>query len=689
MKVSERWLRSLVNPKVSTQEWVEQFTQAGIEVDSVEREGSQDTILTLKVPPNRSDCLSMEGLAREWAAMNKMSFTTIKVDSHLPNIKTIFPVSVIAKEACPRYVGRIIQNTNNKTESPSWLKEHLEKAGIRSLSPVVDVTNYVMLELGQPMHAFDLAKLDSEIIVRMAKKNENIVTLDDKKLELDEDTLVIADKTKPLAIAGVMGGEESSVTENTQTLFLESAYFDPVHIRKTGQRYKLRTESSIRYERGIDPYLQVKAMERATELLVKIVGGNVGPLIECGTEYLSAPITLVLRSSRITEVLGITLERAVIEDLLTRLGIAFKTKPESQDTAISVNWEISIPSFRPDITLEIDLIEEIARLYGYQNIPEALPNFILAGNKLPEHQIALHKIKDLLISRGYYEAITYSFISPQLHQCLQSEVEPLVLSNPISQDMSIMRESLIPGLLQALYYNQARQNLRVRLFEVGTTFIRKKEQKEWEEKSMLGGVASGSVFKEQWGEKTRNIDFFDVKNDVETLLCLKNEEDLSLRFRSFIHPMLHPGQSAEICLGETVLGYLGALHPALIKQLDLQGPVIVFEMSLQALQTTKRPKFREMSKFPAIRRDIAVIVDEKVLAIELKSAIVNCVGSLLRDVWVFDVYQGKGIEPGRKSMALGLLLQHPTRTLVEEEVNEMMSKIVEQLTHRYQAILRE
>jgi len=686
MKVSEGWLRSIVNPKVSTEAWIEQFTQTGIEVDSIE--GDVDTIITLKVPPNRSDCLSMEGLAREWAAMNKMAFTAITYETVFPTIKNIFPLSIDKKNACPRYVGRVIQNVNNKIETPDWLKQRLEKAGIRSLSPVVDVTNYVMLELGQPMHAFDLAKLDTEIIVRMGKKGEEIVTLEGKKLALDTETLVIADKAKPIAIAGIIGGEDSSVTENTHTVFLESAYFDPVQIRKTAARLKLRTESSIRFERGIDPQLQLKAMERATELLVKIVGGNVGPLIEqINAEHVAVPPTLVLRSSRISEILGMTLEKGLLEDLLTRLGMTLIAVPES--SAMPTHWNVSVPSFRPDITLEIDLIEELARLYGYQNIPEALPQVTLTGSPLPENQVSLNKIKDLLISRGYLEAITYSFIAPAFHDLLHSKEAPLVLSNPISQEMSTMRESLIPGLLQTLQYNQARQNLRVRLFEIGTAFIKQKEGKDWEEQKMLAGLTSSSVFKEQWAKKTRNIDFFDVKNDVETLLNLKNEQNFAIQFRPLTHPMLHPGQSAEICLGDRRLGILGALHPALIKQLDLQGPVIVFEISLEALQTINRPKFREMSKFPAIRRDIAVMVGEKVLARDLKSAIVKSVGSLLRDVWVFDVYQGKGIESGKKSIAIGLLLQHPTRTLVEEEINAMMTKVIKELQESYQAILRE
>lgn len=740
MKVSELWLRNIVNPSVSTETWVEQFTQAGIEVDSIEEaepvneetKPAKDTIITLKVPPNRSDCLSMEGLAREWAAMNKMSFSVPTHEIALPKIKDTFPHSIQAKEACPCYVGRILQNINAQAETPDWLKQRLEKAGLRSLSPVVDVTNYVMLELGQPMHAFDLAKLDSEISVRMATEKETIVTLEGKEVTLNTNCLVIADKSKPLAIAGIMGGELSSVTENTKSIFLEAAYFDPISIRKTSQRYKLRTESSLRFERGIDPLLQVKAMERATELLVKIVGGNAGPLVEqCALEYLPKPRNIFLRRARIAEILGITLEKNDVEGILTRLGMAFTFTSESSTTAnasaianastttqfptsqsetIIEGWEVSVPSFRPDVSLEIDLIEELARIYGYQNIPEAQPFIPLEGQALPESQVSQAKIKDLLISRGYREAITYSFIAPELDQLLQRKEAPLALSNPISQEMSVMRESLLPGLLQALQHNQARQTLRVRLFESGTVFLNVKKDFNREnsykassssssssdvlqEQSMLAGLASGSRFKEQWGEKTQNVDFFDVKNDIEVLLSLQNDSTLDekalVQFHAGTHPLMHPGQTATIIVNESIVGYLGALHPSVLKQLDLQGPVILFELSLPAIQTVMRPKFRELSKYPAIRRDIAVLVDEKVLATELKSAIVNCVGSLLRDIWVFDVYQGKGIEPGRKSVAFSLLLQHPSRTLVEDEVNTMITKVVQQLTDKYHAILRE
>lgn len=686
MKVSELWLRSLNNPKVSTTEWIEQLTQAGIEVDAVEAfpgatEKETDTVLTLKVPANRSDCLSMIGVAREWAAINHLPLVEPSLSPVFPTIKDIFPVTLKANEFCPRYVGRILQNINTEAQTPIWLKERLEKAGIRALSPVVDVTNYVMLELGQPMHAFDLANLDSEVIVRMASTKDTLVTLDSKEVTLDDTTLVIADKTKILAIAGIIGGESSAVSEKTKNIFLEAAYFNPISIRKTAQRLKLRTESSLRFERGIDPHLQMKAMDRATELLHQIVGGNVGPMIEQATiKYVPLALTLSLRSDRIHEILGITLKGHEVEDLLTRLGMSYITT--------KIGWDVLVPSFRPDITLEIDLIEELARLYGFQNIPEASLEITLQGSDIAETQVPLSKLKDILVSRGFCEAITYSFISPESHQWLNRREPALTLSNPISQDMAVMRESLLPGLLQALRYNQGRQQSRARLFETGTVFLQ--HNSDLQEHAMLGGLVSGTRFKEQWGEKTQNIDFFDIKNDIEALFALKSGNNQNiLSFKTATHPLMHPGQTAEVMFDNLSLGHVGALHPKLLKPLELQGPVFLFEVSLKALQTVQCPGFSDMSKYPAIRRDIAVVVKANVLAAEIKSVIVDCAGPWLRDVWLFDVYQGKGIDPGSKSMALGLLLQHPSRTLVEEEVTTLMSNIVQQLAKQYNAILRE
>lgn len=698
MKVSELWLREIVNPPVTTQTWLEQFTQVGIEVDSVDTlVDSQDTIATLKLPPNRGDCLSMEGLAREWAVINDISFCPIDFKIVLPNINDSFPLSITASEVCPRYCGRILQNVNVNVETPSFIKERLEKAGIRSLSPIVDVTNYVMLELGQPMHAFDLAQIDSEIIVRMAKPLETIITLEGKKVVLSENTLVIADKNKPLAIAGIIGGEHSGVNENTKNIFLESAYFNPIQIRQTANRFKLRTESSQRFERGIDYALQTRALERATHLLTQIVGGNVGPIIEYSSiEHLPNPPALTLRANRIEKILGISSKEIDVEAILSRLGM--KVTPSTQKSQKNLipserEWSIAVPTFRSDLQLEIDLIEELARIHGYQNIPEIMPTLTLEADLIPESVLSLSTIKNILISRGYREVITYSFISPEFNQFLQQEHPPLSLSNPISEDMSIMRESLIPGLLQVLKYNQDRQILRIRCFETGTAF--NWEAEEWQEISSIAGLSSNTLLPEQWGTKNEPLDFYDVKNDIEALLG-KRLQDTALdgvnefiTFKPMTHPLCHPTQTAEIVLDKKRLGFIGTLHPAVLKALDCQGPVVIFELSLKEVQKEKKLRFREVSKYPAIRRDIAIIVDEKMLAQELISAIVKCVGPLLRDVWVFDVYQGKGIEMGKKSLGFGLLLQHSSRTLVEEEVNTLMKKVIQLLSEQYHAILRE
>lgn len=688
MKVSELWLRSFVNPHISTEQWIEQFINLGLEVDSIENVNlpQKDTVLTLKVSPNRSDCLSMEGLAREWACINQTSFKAIQPKpAELSHTETLV-VQLDASEACPRYVGRIIKNIDNRKQTPAWMQERLEKAGLRLVSPVVDITNYVMLELGQPLHAFDLNKMSSPVIVRLAKKGEKIETLEGVTLELDNNSLVIADKQKILALAGIIGGSNSAVSETTTSIFLESAYFDPIRIRQTAQRFKIRTDSSQRFERGMDPNLQMKAIERATELLKDIVGGEVGPLVEeTNQRYLPASLIVPLRKQKIKNVLGIDLPDNKIKEILLCLGMELKQT--------ELGWDVLIPSHRTDITLDVDLIEELARMYGYHAIPEELPTVPVQYHVSPEEIISLSKIKQFLIGRGYNEAITYSFISPEYNQILGDMPEPLKLSNPLSQEMSIMRKSLLPGLLQVAKYNQVRQTTRLRLFETGACFIKKPEgdaQNNIVEKTSLAGLLFGPLFNEEWANSKQTVDFFDIKNDIEGLFQLNRRID-TLEYKTPLKfpPILHPGQSTAVFSQDELLGYVGSMHPAVLAKLDLQGPIYVFELDLNGIQTLRLPKFKEISKFPAIRRDIAVIVKTDILAEQLKSAIVDCVGSLLKDILIFDVYQGKGIEPGHKSVALGLILQHPSRTLVDEEIQAMMEKVVQALKQRFQAILRE
>lgn len=708
MKVSVSWLKTLLDLSISADILASQLTNAGIEVDSIEKISNianqdtsrgkdnksgnsgedenavENTVLTLKIPANRGDCLGMEGIAREVAVLNVLSFTGIDIIPCLPQIQNTFAINIEAKEACPRYVARIIQNVNPNAETPSWMLKRLEEAGLRSVSAIVDIGNYVMLELGQPLHAFDLSKITEEIQIRFARPKESITTLDSKNVLLDDQTLVIADREKPLAIAGIIGGLDSAVSATTRSILLESAYFSANSLRRSAKRLNIRTESSIRFERGIDPHLQVRALERATQLLLEIVGGNAGPMMEqVDTLQLPQAPKIMLRLTKVKDVLGICPVEE-IQDILTRLGM--KIIPTG------IGLEVIPPSFRVDINREVDLIEEIARIYGYDRIPTANPWAGFEFIPIPENKLDENRFKQTLVDRGYYEAITYSFLSAELiNQVLPAtslslSSSLLTLANPISEELAVMRTSLWPGLLKAVQYNQRRSQIRLKLFETGLCFSKQSDgtllQKEW-----IGGVGSATVAHEQWGVKTQNLDFYDIKSDVEALLALTGRRDY--HFIAAEHEALHPGQSAKIMLGEETLGCLGALHPRLIKSLELQGPLFLFEIDLSLLSQKLIPQFQELSKFPVIRRDIAILVDKTVLAADLKSAIVNRAGSLARDVVVFDVYQGKGIPADRKSVALGITLQHPTRTLVESEVNDLMQQVIQELSQTFRATLRE
>lgn len=686
MKVSELWLKTLIHPPLNMSELADQLTNAGLEVDHLEMielplkdlKDHTDTVLTLKIPANRGDCLSMEGVARELAALNQMSYQAVEFKVYAPQMTHFLPIRVEALEACPRYIGRLIQNINPRATTPHWMQQRLIHGGIRPVSPVVDVTNYVMLELGQPLHAFDADKLDHEIVVRFANPSESITTLEGVTLILTQDTLVIADKKVPVAVAGIMGGLNSSVTDTTRNIFLESAYFNPINIRKSAKRFGIRTESSIRFERGIDPNLPMRALERATQLLVEIVGGNAGPSFEqCDARSFPKPQRIFLRHSKVQRVLGVVLEDEEIQTILRSLGMDVMQALEG--------WEILVPSFRVDITLEEDLIEEIARVYGYHRFPNNTPIVPFVFNSIPENTPD-NRLKQALVDRGYKEAITYSFIAPHLVSLFQPEENILALANPISTEMAAMRGSLWPGLAQAVLYNQRRKQDRVRLFEMGVCFS--EQDQILNQKKMLGGICVGPLFREQWGTQSKEVDYFDVKADIEALNAFAGKDN-EIHFQMSEHPAFHPGQGAEIFKNGTYLGRLGVLHPHILKALDLQGKVVVFELEVESLSQKKLPQFSELSKYPAIRRDIAILVARNVSVDELKSAILLVGGTLLKEVRIFDIYEGKGIDPASKSVALGLILQHPLRTLVDAEVNEVVEAIVKTLSYQYKAILRE
>ncbi|MGI3130420.1 phenylalanine--tRNA ligase subunit beta [Halopseudomonas pachastrellae] len=642
--------------------------------------GLDDAIIEVDLTPNRGDCLSIAGLAREVGANYGAAVTRVEAAPVAAVHDDVRPVELVAAEACPRYLGRVIRNVDLSRATPLWMVERLRRSDIRSIDAVVDITNYVMLELGQPMHAFDLAEIKGGIRVRLAEEGEKLVLLDGQEISLRADTLVIADHERPLAMAGIMGGEHSGVSENTRDLFLESAFFDTIAIAGKARGYSLHTDSSHRFERGVDWQLQREAMERATALILEIVGGEPGPIVEAAEQgALPTLKQITLRNERITQMLGMQMSEADVVGYLKGLGLGVSAQADGQ-------WQVDVPSHRFDISIEVDLIEELARLYGYNRLPVSAPTAALTLAGKPETRGELPALRRLLVARGYHEAITYSFIEPGLSKQFEPQIEPLALANPISSDMAVMRPSLWPGLSKAVQYNQNRQQGRVRLFESGQRFIPAADGLQQE--VMLSGIVTGSRQPEGWANGAEKIDFFDVKADVEAILA-QSAAGVTFRFEPVEHPALHPGQSARILNGGEQVGLMGALHPQLVADLDLNGPVFVFELALAKICQGQLPRFEELSRYPEVRRDIALVVDRTVLAEDLLSCIRAEAGAHLKNLRLFDVYEGKGIDPHRKSMAIGLTLQDSSRTLTDDEVNAVMDRVLQSLEQGFNATLRK
>ncbi|MEW5513748.1 phenylalanine--tRNA ligase subunit beta [Pseudomonas asiatica] len=640
-----------------------------------------DASIEIGLTPNRGDCLSIAGLARDVSALYDTPVTRPVVPAVPAAHDEVRPVEVSAPAACPRYLGRVIRNVDLSKPTPLWMVERLRRSDVRSIDAAVDITNYVMLELGQPMHAFDLAEINGGIRVRMAEEGEKLVLLDGQEVALRADTLVIADHTRALAIAGVMGGEHSGVnTEKTRDLFLESAFFEPISVAGKARSYGLHTDASHRYERGVDSQLAREAMERATQLLLDIVGGEAGPVVEAVSEqHLPQVAPVTLRAERITQMLGMEMDPAQVEQLLNALELTTAKSGEGQ-------WTVNVPSHRFDISLEVDLIEELARLYGYNNLPVRYPQARLAPQGKPETRGDLPTLRRLLVARGYQEAITYSFIDPKLFELFSPGVEPLLLANPISSDMAAMRASLWPGLVKALQHNLNRQQDRVRLFESGLRFVG--QLGDLKQQPMIAGVVTGSRLPEGWANGRDGVDFFDVKADVEALLGYSGALS-DFTFSAGKHPALHPGQTAAIERDGKLVGYLGAIHPELAKALDLDRPVFLFELVLGDVVEGRLPKFSELSKFPETRRDLALIAGRDVASSSVLEVIRDNAGEWLTDLRLFDVYQGKGIDPDRKSLAVGLTWQHPSRTLNDDEVNAALQNILTSLEQRLNTTLRK
>ena len=641
-----------------------------------------DVSIEVDLTPNRADCLSIAGLAREIGVLNRCEVAAPKWNVAPVTSDATFPIRVDASDACPRYLGRVLEGLNVKAATPLWMQEKLRRCGMRSIDPIVDVTNFVLLELGQPMHAFDLAKLKGGLQVRLAKQDEKLTLLDESEVTLRPDTLVIADEQGPQALAGVFGGRDSGVSGETQDILLECAFFSPLAIKGRARSYGLSTDSAHRFERGVDAQLQPLAMERATALLLEICGGKAGPVVSVTDESrLPKAETITLRREKLSRVVGISFDDAVVTEILTRLGLAV--------TVTAEGWQAKAPSWRFDIAIEEDLIEEVARIYGYNNIPNLPPMAHLVMNEQKEADLPLKRARNLLVDRGFQEAITYSFVEPKSMSQLFPESDPIILPYPISADMSAMRVSLWPGLISAVVYNQNRQQGRVRLFEHGLRFIKDADAENGiRQEPLLAGVISGNLHDEHWSLPSRGVDFFDLKGDVEALLELTGE---AYRF-SFVrgsHSALHPGQSAQILRDGQPVGWMGVIHPNLEKKLGLKSKVVLFELELTGLLQAKIPLAGEISRFPANRRDLALVVDQAVAAADIVQAAKKIGGNQIVGINLFDIYQGQGVPEGKKSLAISLVLQDTQRTLEDKEIADTIATVVEGLRTEFNASLRD
>jgi len=638
-----------------------------------------DAIIDLDLTPNRGDCFSVLGIARDLSALTGVKLKDAGVEPVAATIEDTHPVELIEPAGCPRFAGRVIRGIDANAESPVWMTERLRRAGLRPISPVVDITNFVMLELGQPLHAYDCSLLQGAIRPRLAKSGETVTLLDEKAIDLNDDTLIIADDSGPIGIAGIMGGLSTAVTDKTTDVFFEAAFWPQAFMAGRARAYGMHTDASMRFERGVDPCGQGRAIERATQLLLDIAGGEAGPLVdESVKEHLPVRAEITFRRERLTRLLGVEIDDAEVAQILTKLTMNV--------TPTDGGWVVTAPSHRFDITIEADLIEEVARIRGYDSIPETTAPARSSLETVTESRVDLEQVAATLIARDYQEVVTYSFIDDEANKIFTGSDSELALSNPISSELSVMRASLWPGMVAVAAANNARQQERVRIFEAGKSFHGKLG--EHTEVIRFAALASGPKHPEQWGCKSQGVDFFDIKSDVEALLSLPGVAG-EFSFVASRHPALQPGQSAEIVRKGEVIGVIGKLHPKLEKRFNLKRPMFLFELDATKTLATSAPVATAISKFPAIRRDIAVIVDEKISADELVDAVAKTSPQLIQGVTIFDIYTGSGIEAGRKSVAIGLILQETSRTLTDDDADQVMAAAVKKLEDQFAAVLRD
>ena len=648
---------------------------APIGADIREYMSLDDQVIELGLTPNRADCLSVRGIARDVAVAFDETLNKTAIAPVESTIADTFPVAIEATAKCPRYLGRVIKNVDLSRPTPDYMRERLERAGLRSIDAAVDVTNYVLLELGQPLHAFDLDQLNGGIVVRECKPDEVLTLLDGTEQALEPGTLVIADHTQPLALAGIMGGADSGVSESTTNLFLESAFFTPELMAGRARSYGLHTDASHRYERGVDFQLQREAMERATQLFIDAVGGEAGPVTEVVSDAdLPVNEAVLLREAQIEKLLGIKIDRVEVERILEGLG--FWVVGHKQ------GWLCTAPSWRFDMGLEVDLIEELARIIGFDAIPSQPIKANLIPLAVPETARALRLAKNDLVARGYFEAVTFSFVAPELQAHFDPELSPIALKNPISADLAVMRTSLIPGLLKAIAHNASRQQSRVKLFETGLKFM---PGEGTEQIPMLAIAVSGLRDLEGWSTDKTAADFFDVKGTVEGLLANLGDR---LTFEASVFPGLHDGQSAAILVDGKCVGRIGAVHPSVRKVMGIPANTVVAEVLQSVVNEVAMPAYDDISKYPETRRDLALVADKSAASAEVLSTIRKAAGSLLTKLDLFDVYEGAGLAEGKKSLAIGLTFQDQSRTLDESEVSSAVDQVLDSLKEKLGIELR-
>ena len=640
--------------------------------------GLDDVSIEIALTPNRADCLSLRGIAREVGALNRLEVREPPIAPAPVTLDRQFPLALEAGARCPRYLCRIIEGVDLRRPSPLWLQERLRRGGLRSIDAAVDITNYLLLELGQPMHAFDLDRLRGGVVVREARAGETLTLLNERAITLGEDNLVIADHAGPVALAGIMGGADSALRADSTRLLLESAFFAPVPLSGQARAFGLHTDASHRFERGVDYALQRCAMERATQLLLSIVGGAAGPISEArDAGALPGAVSVALRRARIERLLGVAIADNEVEEILSRLGLRVQRRADG--------WVCEIPSWRFDLRIEADLIEELARVYGYNRLPSTRIRAAVEWPARPEQRLELRALRGALTARDFNEAITYSFVDEAIQRQLDPHVSPVALSNPIAPEHAVMRSTLLAGLLRVAQRNVKRQQARVRLFETGLRFV--PGAAGLRQDAGLGLLATGPLARETWSGEPRNVDFYDLKGDVQALLALTGEAR-AFRFEAGERAGLHPGQTALIYRGERLLGAIGVLHPSVHKTLGFDAAVVLAELDLDALTQAAIPAFAPVSRYPALRRDLALIVDNAVVAGELLATARAAAGPQLTDLTLFDLYRGKGIDRDKKSLAIGLTFRAQTRTLDEHEINRYVQQVVDSLKEKYAAELR-